>query len=112
MYSTVSVVVDRLGTRTHATSVPLALVYDSISWLSLVEPSAAVNRMSSPSAWAFAARSVSARLISTGKSVSDEATLVWSIVMALRYGHDALYQPLLPPELAVSAPTARNVAGA
>ncbi len=48
--------------------------------------------MSSPSAWAPSARSVSVRLIRTGKLVRLASTWVWLMVIFLRWFQESLYQ--------------------
>ena len=87
--------VETTGTLTHAISAPLAEVKVWISWLSLVVPSALVNRMSLPLACALAARLASVpRLINTGKLIrlAPPLTRLWSIVISLRYAQLELYQ--------------------
>src|SRR3990172_3159887 len=77
---------DRLGTLTHATSLPVTASKLSISWLYCTVPSALPKAISQPSSRARAARSASeARSTSTGKSLRFASTRVWSIVIDLRY---------------------------
>lgn len=52
------------------------------------------NTMSSPSVWAFDARSLSIMSIRTGKFVRLPAIFVRSIVIAFRLGHCEFHQAL------------------
>src|SRR3990172_11130708 len=81
MYSIVLVLDDKLGTLTHAASLPGVSFQLSISCDSLVVPSADVNKISSPSICAEARRSASVMLTRTAKSVRVAATCVGSTVI-------------------------------
>ena len=75
----------RLGSLTQAANSPVAPSKCSISWLSLVVPSAAVNRRSKPSLRALAASSASDdKLMRTGKLVRLPAICDPKRVMGLR----------------------------